>query len=532
MARIIPIQIAAISVLFLWAVVQAVVSADISPSADGTGRTQVTFDYSWRFQLGDPIGVTPTPLTTAALDPTFTRNVSGQVCTNLAYTALGRMGVADCQGACSATPGCLVWQYVPPSGSSGHPPPAGFMPHACYIHDGTRGSDAPSCTPAPSNSLPLEGAAREKAPPPVGERKGVTWATADFDDSAWTRVDLPHDFVRLGNYSEAADSHHGNLPRDTAGWYRKRFRLDHTAARASSGGGGGGGSVWLHFEGVFQSVDVWVDGKHMLHHTSGYLGFDVPLDGFLSNDKGRGGGGDGDGGSGFANNTDGIHTIALRADASYGSGHWYEGGGIQRRVWLMETNGPARLVTDGGFAPTPVVTATTARVQPTAEVTVPSFSASAPCTVTVKWHLREAVSGSLVASGTSKSESVAAGATVLLAATAPLVVARPLLWSVKSPTLYTLTTELWAISNHDQNSSATASASVLCDNTNTSIGLRAIKWDQQGFHLNGETTRIRGFSHHSDFGAVGGAVPDRINLFRAQALRSVGGNTWRTSHNP
>jgi beta-galactosidase/beta-glucuronidase len=28
------------------------------------------------------------------------------------------------------------------------------------------------------------------------------------------------------------------------------------------------------------------------------------------------------------------------------------------------------------------------------------------------------------------------------------------------------------------------------------------------------------------------AVPDRINLFRAQASRGVGGNGRRTSHNP
>ena len=27
------------------------------------------------------------------------------------------------------------------------------------------------------------------------------------------------------------------------------------------------------------------------------------------------------------------------------------------------------------------------------------------------------------------------------------------------------------------------------------------------------------------------AVPDRVNLFKANALRSVGGNIWRTSHN-
>ena len=37
----------------------------------------------------------------------------------------------------------------------------------------------------------------------------------------------------------------------------------------------------------------------------------------------------------------------------------------------------------------------------------------------------------------------------------------------------------------------------------------------------GRELHIRGFSHHSDFGAVGGAVPDRVNVFRANALRSV-----------
>lgn len=36
----------------------------------------------------------------------------------------------------------------------------------------------------------------------------------------------------------------------------------------------------------------------------------------------------------------------------------------------------------------------------------------------------------------------------------------------------------------------------------------------------------------SNWGGVGGAVPDRINLFRAQSLRAVGTNTWRMAHNP
>ncbi len=39
-------------------------------------------------------------------------------------------------------------------------------------------------------------------------------------------------------------------------------------------------------------------------------------------------------------------------------------------------------------------------------------------------------------------------------------------------------------------------------------------------------------SHHNDFTGVGMAVPERVNLFRVQALRGVGGNGWRMSHNP
>lgn len=43
---------------------------------------------------------------------------------------------------------------------------------------------------------------------------------------------------------------------------------------------------------------------------------------------------------------------------------------------------------------------------------------------------------------------------------------------------------------------------------------------------------VRGFCDHNNFAVVGMAVPDRIKLFRAQALRSIGGNARRMSHNP
>ena len=40
-------------------------------AAEGTPRMRVSFDYGWRFKLGDPPDAVPL-LTTAAQDPTFT----------------------------------------------------------------------------------------------------------------------------------------------------------------------------------------------------------------------------------------------------------------------------------------------------------------------------------------------------------------------------------------------------------------------------------------------------------------------------
>jgi beta-galactosidase/beta-glucuronidase len=347
---------------------------------------------------------------------------------------------------------------------------------------------------------------RKVAPPPIQNRTGVTWAETGFDDASWTRVDLPHDFVLLGDYTEEADAHHGYLPRNLSGWYRKKFSLPARYGSAS-------GYTWLHFEGAFQAVDIWVNGVHVKRHTSGYLGFDVDLSSASTS------------GSpllpGLKYGDDGQNVIVVRADASFGSGHWYEGGGIQRKVWLNRVEGRARFVTDGLFAQTASssVTAHRAVVVPTAEVEGGGGGAS----VEVRYALVDPTSAAVVAtsSATIVTTDAATATTVSLVSGGNLTVDNPRLWSIKTPTLYTLVAELL-----DE-------GGTVIDTLNTSIGLRSIDWSSsEGFSLNGEGVHIRGFSHHSDFGGVGGAVPDRINVFRANALRSVGGNTWRTSHNP
>lgn len=71
------------------------------------------------------------------------------------------------------------------------------------------------------------------------------------------------------------------------------------------------------------------------------------------------------------------------------------------------------------------------------------------------------------------------------------------------------------------------------DTVNTTIGIRSLKYTgDEGFFMNDDHVKVRGFCDHNDFASVGMGVPDRIKLFRAQASRGVGGNGRRMSHNP
>jgi hypothetical protein len=45
-------------------------------------RTQLTFDYNWRFKFGEPTTASP-PLSTASEDQSFTKDVSNHTCTQV-----------------------------------------------------------------------------------------------------------------------------------------------------------------------------------------------------------------------------------------------------------------------------------------------------------------------------------------------------------------------------------------------------------------------------------------------------------------
>ena len=129
-----------------------------------------------------------------------------------------------------------------------------------------------------------------------------------FDDHGWRQVHLPHDYVVEGTFTSNANAGHGSLPTPPA-WYRKTFTLPPAAA---------GKSVWIDFDGVFRDSLVYLNGKQLGEHKSGYTSFRYDIT--------------------PAVNFKGENVLAVRVNPKHFEGWWYEGGGIYRHVWLNLAN--------------------------------------------------------------------------------------------------------------------------------------------------------------------------------------------------
>ena len=114
--------------------------------------------------------------------------------------------------------------------------------------------------------------------------------------------------------------------------------------------------------------------------------------------------------------------------------------------------------------------------------------------------------------------SVAAGKTATVTQT--VTVSNPKLWSVSSPTMYSVITTV------------SVGGSVV-DTYTTPFGIRTFAFSNtNGFTLNGAAVKLNGTCNHHDLGPLGAAVNNRAIEKHLQMLKSMGVNALRTSHNP
>ena len=302
---------------------------------------------------------------------------------------------------------------------------------------------------------------------------------------------MPHDWAIEGPnppanpFSEsAATTGRGAYAPSGIGWYRKHFTLPSSLS---------GRKIYIEFDGVMENSDVYINGTHLGHHPYGYVSFRYDMSPYVT--------------FGGTDNVIAVETNTTTQPAE----RFYAGAGIYRHVRLIATD-VVHIDQYATYVTTPSPTTTSATVDVSTTV-VNSGTASESVTVQ---GIVTTPTGTALAPVSTAAQSIPAGGSASFSFTVP--VSNPSLWSLTSPKLYTLATNVQV-------------GGVTVDNDSTTFGIKSLVFNG-GMTLNGESIKFQGVANHQDFHGLGMAAPQRAMQRRLADLKALGVNAIRTAHDP
>ncbi len=302
-----------------------------------------------------------------------------------------------------------------------------------------------------------------------------------YDDSKWDNIGIPHSFSMP--YYQSAKFYKGY------GWYRKNITIPEEWL---------GKRVSLDFEGAYRTAEIYVNGKLVGKHNSGYTGFEIDITKAIK--KGQ-------------------NTVAVRLNNLWDSrvapraGEHVFSGGIYRDVKLVITD-PVHVAWYGTFVTTPVVSKDLATVNVKTEVI---NEKNTEVSATVKTTILDGNGKKLT--DFSSAKTIAAGQTIVFDQTSPTI-KNPKLWSPQTPNLYSVKTTV--ITNGKA-----------VDDFISPLGFRTIKFTaDKGFFLNGERYYFKGANVHQDRAGWGDAVTNNAFLRDIKIMKEAGFDFIRGSHYP
>lgn len=320
---------------------------------------------------------------------------------------------------------------------------------------------------------------------------------ADFDDSAWERVTVPHTWNHIGEYRLERTSATNN--EQGVGWYRLSFR----APRLREGQ-----RHYLEFDGVGNRAEVWVNGQRVGEHNGAFSRFRLDVTEHLR---------------------PGNNLIAVSADnsptSSAGSptadiiplaGDFFIHGGLYRGVRLISVDDAHIDLEDYGgpgiYARATEVSADSAAISVLTRLHNQSAAAR---DVTLAAMIRDA-RGRVVA---REETAVALGAGARSETTQGLSIASPRLWNGRAdPYLYEISVEL-------------REGRRVLDSVTQPLGVRSFRFDaNEGFFLNGEYLQLVGASRHQDRAGRGWALTPADHAEDMRIMLEMGANTVRHAH--
>lgn len=298
---------------------------------------------------------------------------------------------------------------------------------------------------------------------------------ADYDDSRWRSLDLPHDWSIEGQLSPTLASCTGFLP-GGIGWYRKTFTVNDDKPRH-----------YIYFEGVYNRSEIYLNGHHIGGRPNGYVSFMCDMTPYLK---------------------EGENVLAVRVDHSRSAdSRWYSGSGIYRDVWMISAPEVHLSQWGVGYWAENIT-------ERNADLYV-EYAIDRHVETADRLDIEVAVHDADGKILTRKRSRLTDDKDTLC-----LKVASPHLWNLHDPYLYALTVNLLRKGK-------------VVDTYTVDMGFRSLEFDpDKGFALNGEWMKVKGVCLHHDAGVLGSVVPEDVWRRRLNILKSIGVNAIRMSHNP
>lgn len=313
----------------------------------------------------------------------------------------------------------------------------------------------------------------------IGDHTGAE--SIHYKDANWETVGLPHSFSMP--YFLSPDFFVGY------GWYRKEFSIPFSRR---------GKRISLDFEGAFQDLELFVNGKKAGEHQGGYTGFSIDITKFLQT---------------------GTNTFAVRLNNIWKpgiaprAGEHVFAGGIYRDVHLVITD-EIHVAWYGTQVTTPEVSGASAIVKIKTEVDNDGL-----LPVKSLLHTRIFNPAGKVVAQFSSTKVIAAKSTVTIDQQSGKLI-KPSLWSLDNPALYRAVSTI-------------SIGGKVRDVYSTNFGIRSIKWTaDSGFFLNGKHIYIKGANVHQDHAGWGDAVTNAGFYRDIKMIKEAGFNFIRGSHYP
>ncbi len=315
------------------------------------------------------------------------------------------------------------------------------------------------------------------------ETDSPDYSLTTYDVTDWRLLDLPHDWTIEHDFDKNLEGCTAFTP-GGMGWYSKFFD---TPVNENQ-------KCYVIFDGVYNNAEFWLNGIRLGNHPFGYAPIYYDLTDILMPEGEE-------------------NRLSVRVDRSrYADSRWYTGSGIYRKVQLLTVD-KMHIPVWGTYITTPEVSEEKALVSLEIELKNDYAEGKTPILVT------DIIAPDGERVGRVNSAQVMS-ANVQEKIEHQFDVIAPALWSVDNPQLYTAKTRV------------ELDGEVLEERI-TKFGIRSIRFDKdKGFFLNGENMKIKGVCLHHDAGIVGAAVPKDVWKRRLLALKKMGCNAIRGSHNP